>query len=316
MLWHVGLYALAFGIVWMGAGLVVSSVSGLAKNWRISPFVLSFFLLGFLTSLPEIAVGLTAVANNDPGIYVGNLIGGAIVMFLLIIPTLGIFGNGVKLPKLLSVRQLFLVLATVLAPTLLISDQRLALWEATLLIFLYVALFIALFRTKVADLPKPQPPSRKIKQQQSRWLLVKIIAGMALLVWASNQIVDSTLFFAELIEISPFMMSLLVVSIGTNIPEFSIIFRAILHHERDIAFADYLGSASVNTLLIGGLTLIYGQDVLLPNHYWIRFTFIMVGLTLFFFFARSRRTLSRKESLVLLACYLCFLAVEVITLID
>jgi cation:H+ antiporter len=310
--WHLLLYVISFVVIWLGSGLVVSSVSSLAKSWRMSPFTLSFFFLGLLTSLPEIAIGFTAVANNDPIIFVGNLLGGVIVLFLLIIPLLGIFGKGVKIPHQLPQKELFLVLFTIIAPTLMISDRRLAPWEGAILIVLYVVLLLTSLRTNTARMLQNSKLPEKRKKRQI--LILKVIVGMVLLFLASQQIVSSTMFFAALTNVSPFVMSLIVVSIGTNIPELSIIFRAIVNREKDIALADYLGSAVANTPLLGILTIVHGQTIFLPNHFLHRFIFISISLILFFFFARSRKTLSRQESFILLGGYVAFLIVELLLL--
>ena len=47
--------------LWIGAGLIVSSTEKLSHRLKLSSFLVSFFLLGFATSVPEIAVGITAV---------------------------------------------------------------------------------------------------------------------------------------------------------------------------------------------------------------------------------------------------------------
>jgi len=305
---HAALYFACFILVWFGSGLVVSTVSTLARSWKLPSFLLSFFLLGILTSLPEITISTIAILNDDPVIMAGNMLGGVIIIFLGVIPLLGIVGNGVRMPQQLDKKLLLLTLLVVVAPAFLTADQKLAQWEAIYLILLYSSLFI-FFSFK-------QPLWEKVKnglvhkKKKLSLLVLKIIAGILTLVAASHQIVRSTLYFADVLAISPFFVSLIVVSLGTNIPEISIIFRSVLNHKKDIALADYLGSASANTLLLGIFTLMYGKTIQLPNHFFQRFAFLALGLVLFFFFARSRNSLSRNESAILVALYLGFICFE------
>ena len=133
---------------------------------------------------------------------------------------------------------------------------------------------------------------------------------MGLLVLASQQIVDSTQYFANLLNIAPFFVSLIVVSLGTNIPELSLIARTFLGKKQDIALADYFGSASTNTLLFGVLSLFYPAIIIIPNSFWHRFIFIAIGLIVFYFFLRSHNRLSQKESLFLLLIYIAFVVTE------
>lgn len=120
------IYIVCFFLVWIGAGLVVSPISDLSKSWRLPRFIISFFLLGILTSLPEITISTIAILNNDPVIVAGNLLGGVIVMFLGVIPLLGLVGNGVKMPTQLNKKQLIITLLVVVAPAFLTADQKLA----------------------------------------------------------------------------------------------------------------------------------------------------------------------------------------------
>lgn len=302
------IYFSCFILVWIGSGLVVSSISELSKNWKLPRFIISFFLLGLLTSLPEITISTIAVLENDPVILAGNLLGGVIVIFLGIIPLLAIMGNGVRMPNQLNKYHLMMTLLVIVAPAFLTADQKLEKWEAALLIFLYLCLLI-MFSFKQSLFEKVKDGLSKRKNNGLVFLL-KIIVGVVILIGASNQIVDSTVFFADYLKISPFFVSLIVVAFGTNIPEISIIFRSIINKKKDIALADYLGSASANTLLLGVFTLIYGKTIQLPNHFFQRFSFLFIGLVLFFFFARSKNTLSRKESTVLLTLYIGFILFE------
>lgn len=301
-------YFACFFLVWIGSGLVVSTISKLAKAWKLPAFIVSFFLLGLLTSLPEITINTIAIFNHDPVIMVGNLLGGIIIMFLGVIPLLGILGNGIHMPRQLDRKELVMTLLVVIAPAFLTADQKLGSWEALFLILLYLSQLI-FFSSR-------QSAWEKVKKNQSEkkissWrLLLKIVLGIAMLIGASNQIVNSTIYFTKLLDISSFIISLIVVALGANIPEIAIVFRSVISKKKDIALADYLGSASANTLLLGIFTLVYGKTIILPNHFFQRFSFLAIGLILFFFFSRSKNTLSRKESVVLMTLYVAFVLFE------
>lgn len=304
------LYILCFVFVWVGAGLIVSTISNVSKFWKIPTFIVSFFLLGILTSLPEISVSTVAILNDDPVIIVGNLLGGIIVLFLGIIPLLGIFGNGVKVPSHLDKKRLFLILLVVLFPSLVTMDNQIDMKDSLLLIAVYLSLFVSFFVRKTVP-EKIKSPS-KAKGKVRIAILLKIVVGVVLLVLASNQIVSTTIYFATLFNVSSFFVSLIVVAFGTNIPEISIIFRSVLARKKEVAFADYLGSASANTLLLGFFTLIHGKTISIPNHFMHRFSFLIIGLILFFIFARSKNFLSRKESFFLLILYAAFIVFELL----
>lgn len=307
---HLLAYAASFVALWFGSGLVISEASTLARSFRLPAFTVSFFLLGILTSLPEITVGTQSILNDDPAIFAGNLLGAMIVIFLGIIPLLAIVNNGVKIPKSLPQSHLVLTMVVILAPYLLVADHRIGYWEGILLICLYLTQAFFFSRKKTV-LEKISSALRR-RPQQYLVLLVKVLVGVVILVFASFQVVSSTMYFSDMLQVSPFLVSLIVVAIGTNLPELSLVVRSVFQRSSEIALADFIGSASANTLLFGVFTVVYGRPIILPNSFFQRFALLFVGLILFLFFARSRKVLSRMEGFVLFACYLLFLAIEIL----
>lgn len=303
------LFIASFIGVWLGAGWVIDEIISMAKSLKMSYFTLSFFLLGLLTSLPEMSVGITSIVEQEPQIFIGTLIGGVLIIFLLVIPLLAIIGNGVSLPHNLSKKQLLFALLVVVAPSLLISDRQINVWEGILLMALYASLFL-FFAQKESLVEKIASSAHRQSKNSTR--LLKIGGGLGLLVAASRQIIVSTEYFADLLNWSSFLVGLLAVSLGTNIPELSLIIRSVYAKKKNVALADYIGSAAANTLLFGVATSLYGSTITIPNHFMQRFIFLSIGLLLFFVFSRSRSVLSRWEGVTLIGIYGLFVVVEIV----
>ena len=75
-IFHLFVYINAYILLWLATGLIVSSASRFSRLLRLSSFAVSFFVLGMLTSTPEIGLGVTSVINHQPELFVGDLIGG------------------------------------------------------------------------------------------------------------------------------------------------------------------------------------------------------------------------------------------------
>lgn len=296
-------YVLSFIAIWVGAGLIVSSVDRFSKKLRLSSFAVSFVILGLLTSTPEFAVGLTAVAENNPQIFIGNLVGGIPVIFLFIIPILAIFGNGLKLNHDFSAKYLLLCLGVIAAPSVFLLDKKMSSIEGVILILLYIVLILFIER-KHGFLDKNNTRVVHIKAY-SYWDLIKILLGIGIVFVASELIVEKTLYFSDILNISSFYISLIVLSFGTNLPELSLAIRSIAYGKKDIAFGDYMGSAAANTLLFGIFTLLSLEEVSTEGSFLIIFTFVVGGLVVFYLLSQSR-TISRRAGLILFALYLLF----------
>ena len=304
------LYVFSFIVLWYASDLIISSVDKMSKSIKMSRFALSFFILGMLTSMPEIGVGITSIIENDPQIFVGNLLGGVVVIFLFIIPMLAIFGNGINLTNRMDPGALFMSLIICVAPSFLVADRRVGIFEAILMILLYLITFYIVQRKQ--NLVESFESAVKKNGKHNLVSFLRILIGLVLIFFVSDFIVERTMEFSEILKISPFVISVVVLSIGTNLPELFIAVRSLKSNNKDIAFGDYIGSATANTLIFGVMVMINGGAIIIPNHFIQRFIFIFIGLILFYFFARSKNRLSRKEAVILLLLYLCFIGVELI----
>lgn len=311
MITNIVVYLVSFIVIWAGSGLIVSSVSKISKKLEISSFLISFVILGILTSVPEIAVGFTALASNTPGIFVGNLLGGIPVIFFFVIPLLAIAGKGIYLGKKLSQLNILYALLVAILPFFIVLDQRVNNLEG---VFLVVSYLVAIYvLQKEHKLITGKNAKIFMLQKYSFLDISKVLFGIVLVLFSSNIIVEKTLYFSHEFQIAPFYISLLVLSLGTNLPELTIALRSVVAGKKDIAFGDYLGSAAANTFLFGLFTLLTEDSVLSVDNFVAMFLVVVIGLVAFFHFTRSRRTISPKEGLILLFVYILFVVFEIVT---
>lgn len=283
----------------------------MSKTIHMSSFAISFILLGMLTSVPELSIGINSVLEGKPGVYIGNLIGASFVIFTLIIPLLAIAGNGISISHSLSHRYLFFTLFVIFTPTLFAADSRINRIEGIAMILLYIIL--------ITYLDKRQSLREKTRSFFSRFNVkdtlpnlidfCKIAAGALVIFFASRILVTQALYFSQELSIAPVVIGLVLLAVGTNIPELFIGLRSIINHSKDVAFGDYLGSAAVNTLIFGVMTLINGPITIQNHFYYISFL-LALGLIFFFFASVRNKDVSRMEGLVLLGVYLAFLYIE------
>lgn len=305
---NIFLYIFAFFFIWFGAGLIVASVSKFSTKLKLSPFAFSFVFLGILTSTPEFSVGLQAIASNKSEIFVGNLLGGIVVLFLVIIPLLAVFGNGISLKHELDNKTFLATLGVILAPSLFILDKKITTLEGAVLVVLYIVLlFLVERKNGIFDRKNDQLLNIKAYSYKN---LLKILLGIGIVFVSSSIIVDKTIYFANLFNISAFYISLFVIAIGTDLPEMSLAIRSVISGKREIAMGDYIGAAAASTLLFGIFTLLHNGEVLTINNFIVTFLFIIAALGLFYFFFRTKNYISRSNGLVLLGIYVIFVIVE------
>lgn len=294
----------SFVTIWYGAGKIVTGADKFSRRLKVSSFAFSFLVLGLLTSTPEFGVGLTAISEGKPDIYIGNLIGGIPVLFLFAIPVLAILGNGLKFNKSINTHNLILSFAVMLLPPLFVIDGRITIVESLILILSYFVLLFFIQREKgLLESDNEELMERKSYSMKD---ILQIVYGVGLVFVASHYIVEGTIYFGQLLSLSTFFISLILLSIGTNLPELSLAVKSVVSGKKDVAFGDYIGSGAANTLLFGLFSLLGKGNVKVDDHFLPAFIALFLGLTLMFVFAKTKNVLSRKEAIVLIGFFLLF----------
>ena len=76
---------LGFGLVIIGANYTIESASTIARGLGISEWAISLILIAFGTSLPELAVSITAARKGNADIIIGNIIGSNVANFTIVL---------------------------------------------------------------------------------------------------------------------------------------------------------------------------------------------------------------------------------------
>ena len=302
-------YIFSFVFIWISSGIIVNSVEKLAEKMNLSSFTASFFILGFLTSVPEFSVGINSIIDKKPEIFVGNLIGASLFLFIFIIPLVAILGNGIKVSHELKDKDIVFSLFVVSAPIFLIADNLVTRTEAVFLVLVYGLLVY--FMKQPKGLIEKLKDKLITKKSHIVYNLTLITISFLVIFLSSKYIVNQTITYSEILNIPTFAMSIVLLSIGTNLPELSIAIRAIALKKKDVALGDYIGSATANTIIFGILTLINFKRINLTIYSFKTMAFMLIGLGLFYLFAKSKNTITRKEGLVLFSVYLVFIMLSI-----
>lgn len=316
ILGHALLFLLSACIVWLLSGILIEATDSVAKRYNKSGFAVAFFVLGLLTSIGEISVAANSTVNGVPQISAGNLVGASLVIILLIIPVLAILGNGIPMTNVLYPFTTVLLLLVALLPSLLALDGNVSVTDGLVMLLLFATLLFRIQKKRPVEetaVEALQDTECALLHTKHATLLdIGKIAGGAILIFLAGSIlVKESVYFATLLHIPYSFIGLLLLSLGTNVPEIVIAVHCVLGKHKDIAFGDYMGSAAANTLIFGLLPLANGTFPIEVSEMIVTFSVFGVGLTLFFWFSRTKDMLSRKEGIVLFALYLLFMVMQI-----
>ncbi len=128
---------------------------------------------------------------------------------------------------------------------------------------------------------------------------VALVAGIALLVYAGDWVVESSTRVAEYFNVSKLIIGVTIVSMGTSLPELCVSLSAALDGSANISIGNVVGSNIANVCLILGITAII---ITLPISRSVirRDLMILLAATLLFAFALIDSEINLLEGIFLL----------------
>lgn len=305
------IFSCALAIIWFFGGVLVNAVGRISKRLGRSRFIVSFFVLGAMTSISEISVAIHSAQAGVPQISVGNLIGASFVILILIVPLLAVTARGIEFNAVISRKNLALAFAIIALPAVLVIDGNVTPTEGALMLLAFVALIYSIHRQQCSVTPPEEG-------EASTHLLAdfgKVAMGGVSIYIAAHFLVEQSVFFASALGVPASLIGLILLSVGTNVPELVVAARSIALKSADVAIGDYLGSAATNTLIFGVLAASSAPFLVEPSEFWVTTLLLLSGSALLYLFTRKRAFLSRSEGVVLLAFYGVFIASQLYTLV-
>ena len=97
-------------------------------------------------------------------------------------------------------------------------------------------------------------------------LILILLAGLALIIFGADWLVDGASGIARRAGISEFVIGLTIVGFGTSCPELVVSLTGALSGHSDISAGNVIGSNIFNTLLILGLTAVISPIAITPKN--------------------------------------------------
>jgi len=300
-------FALAAYVLSQSATYLVTILTRISRQLRLSQFSVGFIIMALATTLPELTVGITAALADEGTLSLGNVLGSNIANITLIIGLAAAIGRGAKVENRTTNQDIFYMNLSATAPIILIWDKVLSRTDGLILLIFY---FFYLFRV----LYQKKNYSKTMNHQSPRGLilnLARFLTGVGLLLASAKLLVISAGNIAAAIQMPLVLIGLFVVAIGTSLPELSFCATAMRKTQDSLAFGNIIGSVINNSTLILAVTsLIRPIQVTHMPLIIISSFFTIVSLIVFTFFLRSKNYLSVWESLGLLFLYGLFAASE------
>jgi cation:H+ antiporter len=251
-------------LVW-SADLFVAGAAAIADNMGMSPILIGLTIVSLGTSAPEVLVSINAAITGAGELAVGNAIGsnianvGLVLGITVLIAPLPVHRNRLR-------REMPTLMTVTIGCGILLMDGELNALDGLLMLAALTFILFEMIRSQshdpnaeeeanVEELPH-MPPRRA-------WLafavgLLLLVASSRLLVWGASKI-------ALELGVSPLVIGLSVVAVGTSLPELAASLASAMKGHTEIALGNVMGSNLFNLLGVMSLPGIFDTQVLGPE---------------------------------------------------
>ncbi|CAB9492803.1 calcium/sodium antiporter [Alteromonas macleodii] len=310
MLLNIVIFLVGLIVLSWSADRFVYGASALAKNIGISPMMIGLTIVAMGSSAPEIVVSAIASANGNMNTAVGNALGSNITNVALV---LGV--TALVKPLLVSSTTLKRELPALLIISLIalgfMFDGELKSYEGIILLGLFIFV-LAMMAWLSLQVDKEDPLVAETADEIPKGVsntsaLIWIGVGLVVLPLSAHFLVNSAVEIARYMGISDLVIGLTIIAFGTSLPELAASVAGVLKGEDDLALGNIIGSNIFNLLAVLGMPGLIAPGLLDPDVY-NRDMYVMLGLTLLLFLFSfdliGKRTISRTNGFILLACFI------------
>jgi cation:H+ antiporter len=297
------IFLVALFILMWAAGKLVSNLQKVSNYLRISVYVIAFILMGFITSIPELFLGITSAINKVPVYSLGNIIGANIANICLVLGIGAILIKGLQVKKEVTKEDSIYMLIIAILPLILILDGILSRADGIVLVGFFV-----FYMTRLLHQNKiPKAERKEVSKKELAINIALFVISIYLLFFSSQIMISSGLSISTSLNF-PIILIGIFSAVGTTLPELLFTMKSVVAYKGEMALGNVLGSVVVNSSLILGIVAIIYPIVLVNiSLVLLSAIFLIFSLLLFTIFSRTGETINLKEALILIFVYLLFI---------
>ena len=316
--------------MYYGAKLVVISLENIAYRLGVSQLLIGLTIMAIGTSLPEIAVsvmgGIDKLYGIDPnvdGIIIGNKIGSFLTQITLILGILGL-SQSVYVSKWILRREGIMLFLSLFIFLLCAIDGVITRLDAIIMIAIYFIYLLIVIKSEkklerrrqkidYSEKERLDPLSLKpieilLKPSTLKKDISFLIVGFLILLGSAEIVILAAHSLAIELNIPASVVGLLIVGLGTSLPELVADLTALRRESHGIAVGDILGSNICDILLATGAGALIVDFNVDPILIMFDIPVLFIAISLAYYFLWTEKTLKKWEA----ACLVNFYAVYVI----
>ncbi|CDR30308.1 Inner membrane protein yrbG [Acholeplasma oculi] len=303
----IGLVLLGFLIMVKGADFFVEGSAGIAKKLKVPTLIIGLTIVAFGTSMPEAAISITASIQQNHSMSLGNIVGSNLFNTLLILGLSAMISPVIVKNSLIKREiPISLIASLLLLGFFFINGDLIDRLEG----FIFL-LFFGYFVYKMIKDSKDQDIEEIPTKFSLKINILLTIVGLAMIVLGGVITTDSAVKVALSFGMSPLLVGLTILAVGTSLPELVTSVVAAYKKESDIAIGNIVGSNIFNILFVYGASQSISPAPN-PSNSWIDLS-ILAGVTILtWIFSKTGKKIGRFEGFILFAIYIGYMVYIII----
>jgi len=304
MIDNIFILATSIFFVVKGATLATKHAARLAENYNMSKYIVGFIIIAIISILPETFISISSAIEGIPEFGLGTLFGSNVADLTLVFSViLFVAGRGIRIKSEILKNNIIFPFILVI-PLVLGLDGLYTRREGIALIILGVIFYYLAFKNDKHESLVVITPNNRMKN------IFYLFFSMVLLLIGSHFTVTSASNIALTLGISPILIGMLVVGLGTTLPELIFSLKSIKKHNDSMAVGDILGTVLADATIVVGILALINPFYFPQKIVYSTGVFMVIASFILFYFMRSGRVLSRKEGGLLFLFWLGFVMVE------
>jgi len=302
------LFLISCIIIIKASDILVDSASSLAIKLHVPKSLIALTIVAFGTCAPEVGISFSSILRHNYSMAVANVVGSCIVNILLIIG-LASFLHPIKLRRATTKRELPLLVLITAVFSCVILDDMLVINKPNILsrsdgiVLLILFLIFILYLIGMARSNKEEESKAKYGIGKS---IIYLIISIILIIFSSDLLVDSASTIAKNLGVSQKIITMLIVVIGTSLPELVMTIRASKKEEYELAIGNIVGTNIFNICIVLGLPVVLFGSIEIVDFNVIDMITVMLSSILLYIFSKSERKLSRIEGFSMLLIFVIY----------
>lgn len=312
-MWTLILFVAGFYILVKGARTLVDGASDIAYFLNVPAWFIGVVIVGIGTSMPEFAINIAAVLENDP-VGVSTIIGSNIFNVLFILGLVAVISPP-KIQKKLVSKNLLINLGVIIlvCAMFLFGFKDSFIGIDRLESFILFMLFIVWVLWEIFGSHGTKQVRDRDKNLAVGYAILMVVLGIVGVVFGGRWVVSGALKGAELLGIGSSVIGLLIIGVGTSITELTVSLTAAIKKRSDIAIGNVVGSNVFDFLGIFGIAGLFGNIPFAPDLYLdLLVAFVAVSIVYLLIQKRGAFAITRGQGVALIILYTVYFLFTII----